>query len=73
MFLPNRDNEFIEVLQKIEQIKSLQEPYPKFSSRNPRQRSEKICQPHEVLSALIEKAVGGDLDIPYVPLEEIVP
>ena len=55
-----RDEEFDEVHQKIEEIESLQEPHPKFSSMNPRQRSEKFRLAHEVLSALIEKAVGVD-------------
>ena len=38
----------------------MQEPHPKFSSMNLRQRSEKFRLPHKVFSALIEKSVGGD-------------
>ena len=60
MMLTMRNEEFNEVLQKIEEIESLQEPHPKFSSMNLRQRSEKFRLPHEVFSALIEKSVGGD-------------
>ena len=60
MFLPMRDNEFSEAHQKIEEIESLIEPYPKFSSMNPRQRPEKFHLAHKLLSALVEKTVGSD-------------
>ena len=51
---------FNEVHQQVDQIESLQQPHLKFSSVNSRQRNENLGPAIEVLSALIEKAVGCD-------------